>query len=318
LVDGVPEHANSGRIQRGSLPALWEWISRELLPTMARDYAKDMDELITADNPRQARQLAATFQTKVVKCLEGVLRSPEGPDQVRAKLAIYTASPAVYDDLTKMLCALRASDALAKFSDALPAKIANFDDAEVGKISELLAAFAKTDADALGFAMALVAGRLKTPWQLMRLATKAAPSKTAIDVAATPYALAVSMVLDRLDDKRAALGIAMKNNRVLVARELLTEIYDTEYAMRVRIDRLEESDWGQRLDRLMNSIATQVEAEVSRFPDNVRHVFGSRSLRSHQSLAGRLTHMVWKGRDAISNWVGHCRRLIGWQQKFGV
>jgi hypothetical protein len=38
LVDGAPEHANSGRILRGSLAPIWEWISRNLLPTMARDY----------------------------------------------------------------------------------------------------------------------------------------------------------------------------------------------------------------------------------------------------------------------------------------
>ena len=40
LVDGAPEHANSGRILRGSLAPIWEWISRDLLPTMARDYVK--------------------------------------------------------------------------------------------------------------------------------------------------------------------------------------------------------------------------------------------------------------------------------------
>ena len=61
---------------------------------------------------------------------------------------------------------------------------------------------AKKHAEALPFALALVARRLKTPWQLIRLATKAAPSKNAADVAAMPYAIAVSMVLDRLEDNR--------------------------------------------------------------------------------------------------------------------
>ena len=55
LVDGAPEHANSGRIQRGSLAAIWEWISRDLLPTMARDYIKQIDELIAADKPEGSR-----------------------------------------------------------------------------------------------------------------------------------------------------------------------------------------------------------------------------------------------------------------------
>src|SRR3954453_13142017 len=51
LVEGAPEHANTGRIQRGSLAAIWEWISRDLLPTMARDYIKKVDESILANNP---------------------------------------------------------------------------------------------------------------------------------------------------------------------------------------------------------------------------------------------------------------------------
>ena len=54
LVDGAPEHANSGLIQRGSLAAIWEWISRDLLPTMARDYIKQVDQLILSNKPREA------------------------------------------------------------------------------------------------------------------------------------------------------------------------------------------------------------------------------------------------------------------------
>jgi hypothetical protein len=315
LVDGAPEHANSGRIMRGSLFAIWEWISRDLLPTMARDYDKDMSGLIASDNQKKARQVAATFQTKVAKYLEGTLGSPDGPDQTRKKLAAYTASHAVYDDLTKTLCVLRARDALVKFSDALPARIDKFDDVQVVRVAKLLDALAKAHAEAVTFAITLVADRLKTSWQLIRLATKAAPSKTAADAAATPYAITVSMVLDRLDDKRLTLRVALKNERVFVARQLLKEIYDTEYALRVRIDLLEGSAWGERLGNLMNAIAVLVGAEVSRFPDKIGHVLGSRSLHSNQSLSGRLTYLAWKGRDALSDGAAYCKKLVGASDK---
>ena len=172
----------------------------------------------------------------------------------------------------------------------------------------------KTNADEIPFALAMVAKRLQTPWQLIRLATKAAPSKNAADLAATPYAIAVSMVLDRLDDNRLALRAALKNERVLVAKDLLLEIYDTEDALRAHIDRLDESDWGKRLNNLMNAIATMVEAELSRFPDHVDHVLAShnlRGLRSHQSLVGRLTHLAWKGRDVVSGGTAYCKKLVG-------
>ena len=302
LVDGAAEHDNSGRVQRGSLTALWEWISRDLLPTMARDYATQVTDLIALNKQKEARQAAAVFQTKVVKSLENTLRSPDSVAQVQSKLATYTASRAAYDDLTKTLSILRARDALAKFNNALPASLDKFDDAQVAKMMQLLRGFSKNHAEELPFALALIAGRLKTSWHLIRLATKPAPSKNAADVAATPYAIAVSMVMDRLDDKRSVLRVALKNNRILVAKELLIGIYDTEHALRVHIE-LGDSEWGKRLDQVLEAITTLVEAEVSRFPDNVGHVLGSRSLRGHQSLAGRLTHLASMGRDAVKNLV---------------
>jgi hypothetical protein len=311
LIEGARDDANYGRIQRGSLAAIWEWISRDLLPTMARDYIKKLDDLVAADHQKEARKETATFQTKVVKYLENTLSSSERADQVRARLAVYTASRAVYDDLSKMLCVLRARDALAKLSDALPSVIPKLDDARVAKITALLDGFGKNNGEAIPFALALVAKRLKVHWQLIRFATKAASSKNAADVAATPYAIAVSMVLDRLDDNRLALRVALRNERVLVAKELLTEIYDTEYALQVRIDQLEQSDWGVRLKGLMGAIATLVEAEVARFPEEVGHVLGSRRLRSYQSLAGRLTYMAWKGRDAVTGGAAQIKKLIG-------
>jgi hypothetical protein len=62
------------------------------------------------------------------------------------------------------------------------------------------------------------------PWQLIQLATKAASSRNAADVAATPYAIVVSMVLDRLEDRRSALRLALQNNRVLAAKIIMNDI----------------------------------------------------------------------------------------------
>jgi hypothetical protein len=308
LVDGAPEHANSGRLQRGSLAALWAWISRDLLPTMARDYATQITDLVAADKQKEARQAAHVFQTKVTKSLENTLRSPETSEQVRAKLATYTMSRTAYDDLTKLVCVLRARDALAKFEKALPANIDKFDDARLAKMKQLLDGFGKDNAEDIPFALALVATRLRTSWHLIYLATKAAPSKHAADIAATPYAITVSMALDRLDDRRSALRIALKNSRILVAKELLIDIYDIENALQVHIDDLEESEWGQRLERLMKATADLVATEVSRFPDNVGHILGSRSLRGHRSLAGRLGYWANEGAAHLKKFVNRSEK----------
>ena len=311
LVDSAPEHSNIGAIERGSLSAIWEWISRDQLPTMARDYVQQVTDLLAADKQREVRQAASTFQTKVMKSMESNLGSPVIANQIRDKLATYTASRTAYADLIKMLSVLRARDELAKLGEALPAKINKLDAAQLAKVTPLLDGFAKTRREQIPFALTLVAGRLRTPWELIRLATKAAPTKNAADIAATPYAVAVPMVLDRLEDRRRLLGIALKHERILVAKEILIDVYDTEYALQVRIDHLDESDWGRRLQQLMASIASLVESEIRRFPDNVGHVLGSRRLRSHESLAGRMTHLAWKGRDAVNDGVAFLRKMTG-------
>jgi hypothetical protein len=282
---------------------------------MARDYVKDVTELAGMDKQREARQAAATFQTKVLKSIENTFNTPDGADDIRRRLAAYTASPAVFDDVTKMVSAFRARDEIAKLNEALPGKLARFEDADVVKITPLLDAFAKTNPEQVPFALMLVARRLKIHWELIRLAIKTASSKNAADVANAPYAAAVSMVLDRLEDRRGLLHIALKKERILVAKEILIEIYDTEFALRGRIDQFAESDWGKRLDALMVSITELVESEVRRFPDNVGHVLGSRRLRRHDSFTGRLTMLALKGRDIAGNGVAFCKAMLGGAEK---
>ena len=311
LINSAPEHANPGRISRSSLVPLWEWICRDVLPTMARDYNKAIGDLDATNNSKELLKIASAFQTKIVKVLENTLASSNGTELARANLAQYTASSTAFDDVVKMLHVLRARDALLKFDAKLPQRISKFDDGQVARITPLLDSLRKANADAVPFALTLVAKRLKTDWQLIRLATKAAASKNAADIAMTPYAVTLTMVLDQLDDKRTALRIALKHNRVIVAKALLTEIYDTEYALQARIDQFEESNWGLRLRQIMDGISALVEAEVSRFPQEVGHIFASRQLRNHQSLSGRLSYLGWKGRDLVQDVAAFCRKLIG-------
>ena len=307
LVDGAPEHANSGRIARSSLVPIWEWISRDLLPMMARDYNEQMKLLIAANKARDLQQAAAAFQTKVAKSLEGNLRSPEGAARARSKLAFYTASPSAYGDLVKMMGVFRASEALAKFGAALPETIIKFDDARVDKITALLDSFRKQNPHAVPFALARVAGRLRTPRELMHIATKAARTRNAADVAATPYAIAISMVLDQIDDKRIALRVALRKNRATIARDVLADINRTEAALRVRIREFDASEWGTRMGGIRDAISVLVEAEVNRFPDQLGHILELRNSRGN----GLLTGLIGKGRDAISDGAIFCKRLIG-------
>jgi hypothetical protein len=153
------------------------------------------------------------------------------------------------------------------------------------------------------------------PWQLIRLATKLAESKEAVDIAATRYASAVTMALDHLDDRRRALCQGLKNNHVQLAKDTLVDIYDIEYALRVRIDSLEQSDWGRRLDQLMKAVATDLDRELHNIPGNLHHVLASRALHSHDNLAGRLTYLAWKSRDFLTRQPAYWKKVLSPSEK---
>ena len=310
LVDWSPERANRGQISRGSLTAIWDWINQFLLPAMAREYATKAEHLNASNDARGAQRAATEFQGKVVKSLENMIASNGAMAQARSNLARYTSSPAAIDDLTKMITVLRSQETLATFVAGLPERIKTFDGEVLDKTRKQLDALRKQRAEALPFALAILTRRLKTPWHLMRLATKIAAGKNVSDVAATPYALSVDMVLDHLDDRRAALCQVMRINKVPIAREILTGIYDIEYAVRVRLDGLAGSDWGNRLESLMQAVAVDLEKELHNIPGELHHVLSSPSLRSHNSLAGRLTHMAWKARDALTTQPAILRKML--------
>lgn len=301
LVDGAPERANSGQIARGSLVPIWDLLKSELLTTMSREYIANVNKALA--NPKETEKLARSFQKKALGYLDGTMRSSEGSHMVRSALGMYTSSPAIFDDLAKMFTVFRASEALTKFGQNLPPKIAKLEGPTLTKVLDQLKALKAANADAVPFALTIVARRLATPWHLLHLATKAAESKAPAAVAATPYALVVSMVLDQVDEKRLLLAVALKSNRVTVAKGILQGIYAIENALKSQIE-LGNSDWGKRLSEQMAAVAAALDAEVERSRTNVgnlTHVLASDGLRPAQSLKERLANAVQKGRAMIGD-----------------
>lgn len=299
FVDRSPERANSGQVSRGSLSAIWEWINQDLLPSTARDYCEQMKQLIVRDNPDEARLIVAGFQSKVIKTIEGLLGSEKGVADVRSGLGHYTGSRASFDDLGKILLALRLRDAIVAFNAALPTRVDDFDGDALSRILGHLDTFAAKHPEAMPFALTMVMKRLKVPWQLARLATMSARSRNAAEIAATRYALSISMVLDHLDDQRIELSHALKRNRIAIAKDILTDIYDIEHALRTWIDRVDKTDWGRKLAEVMAAVAADLKVELQSLPGNLHHVLESPTLHRHHAEPAGFAFLVQKGRNLI-------------------
>ena len=309
LTDRAPERAHAGQISRTSLPPIWDWIGRDLMASLVRSYLAEMKQFIATGSQHEIEQAVVSFQNKAVKYLEGALKSASGMELARARLVAYGAAKAGLDDLTKMMRALRAREALSKFAEALPVKIDRLDSARLDKTRAALDALAAKSAEPVPFALTLVSQRLTAPWQLIRLATKAVESKDASAIAATPYALTVGMVLNQLEDRVEVLYGALTDEHLPRAKELLTGIYDMEYQLGVRID-FGDTPWGRQLDAIMDRVEKLLSTEMTTLPAGLRHVLRSRGLKSHLSLTGQLTWLKYKCRDAVSGGMAYGRNLI--------
>ncbi len=308
LTERPAERANAGQISRASLPAIWDWFGRDLMASMVRSYLADIKKFISTGSQHEIEQAVQLFQNKAVKYLEGALKSASGLEQARARLVAYGAAKAGLDDLTKMLRALRARELLTQFAQALPAKIDKLDGARLDKTRTALDALAAKSGEAVPFGLILVGQRLAAPWQLIRLATKAIESKDAAAIATTPYAMTVGMVLDQLEDQVEVLAATLKDEHLPRAKELLAGIYDFEYQLGVRID-FGDSAWGRQLDTAMARVERLLNTETT-LPPGLRHVLRSSGLKGHLSLAGQLTRLKYKCRDAVTGGVSYGRNLI--------
>ncbi len=312
FVDRSPEKANVGQISRGSVSAIWEWINHELLPTMARDYCETIKNASAAGQPQKATQLANGFRPKVIKSLQATLASEQGVQSALAGLGQYTSSRSCIDDVRKMIAALQIGEAITALDAALPPKIDHFEGDALTKVQGLLDAFVAKHPQGLAFALTIAMRHLAHPWQIALLAIQASASRSAEDIAATRYGIAVSMVLDHLEDRHVILKQALKTSRVEAAKGILGGIYQTEHQLRDRIARFEESAWGKRLDQFMASLASELEAEIQTLPDGTRHVLGAFAHRRHSGL---LHLLAQKGRDAIAGGAAYYEKLVGSEHK---
>jgi hypothetical protein len=299
LVDLAPECANAGQVARGSLAPIWSLITEKLLPSMAEKYICDARQAIVGDRQQDARRIAAGFQNKVVSYLQRTLESDAGLASIREGLSHYTSSRAIFDDLNKMLFLIQRQKDIAEFGRSLQSKIAKLDGATLVKVFKTLDTLRARSANAVPFGLTMIARRLELPYELMNVAISHAGSRSVSRIAATPYAAAIPMVLDQIEEKRHVLRFALKKKCIKDAKDAVVEIFRIEEALRSQID-LESSEWGARLARLMATIQSTLQAEIDSIPTDHRHlVHVFESIRPNQSVGSSVGRMLGKGRDAL-------------------
>jgi hypothetical protein len=272
LVDDAPDHGHRSRLARTTLPPFWLWLSDIVMPEDASAYCDQVKQALATGDTDRADQLARGFQDRALHVMQQVLASLSNDDKARRRLAMQLGTPRALDDLAAVVAILSRRDGLAMLGIQLPETIENLGGPVLEQVKAVIDSPLTKKTDLFAHALVLVMSRLAAPWQLVRLATRAAGGDVANRVAETPYALAVDLVLDEVERQVRELAGDLKSGRGIAVSALLKDIHDAVRGLRSEVDMPVESAWGKQLAAIRSEISKALTAQIELMPGRVRRL----------------------------------------------
>jgi hypothetical protein len=282
LIDDGADHKRVGRLARVSLEPIWEWIGRDLMPAEAKALSDDINRALVADDGVKAELLTRALHERAIQRIKETIDAAGADEKMRRRLVVQVCTPRAFEDVDSLLRILVLRDVLGDLARRLPKHLRTFEREQIDQVKALVEAAAaqkspdlaarKTDIFVCG--LVLVMGRLALPWQLIRLATRAAESDDAARVAETPFANAVAIVLSEIECMVSELRVELKARRP--ATSLLKGIHDAARGLRTEMDLSVDSPWSRQLAAIRTDISALLKAEIESTPGRVRRLLRPR------------------------------------------
>lgn len=312
LIDDAADHKRLGRIARVSLESIWQWIGRDLLPAEMKTLGEDINRALFEDDRPKAEQLTRALHDRAHQRLKEAIAGVNGDEKARRRLGVQVGTPRVLEDLATLTAILGHRDTLADLARRLPSHLRSFERDQIDGVRGLLEAAttqkapagAGPKADLFLYGFILVLSRLAAPWQLIRVATRAAESDDAVRIAETPCAVAVTLVISELECMVADLRTELKAHRPVTS--LLKTIHDSARGLRTEIDLSGDSPWSRRLTAIRTEVSNLLKAEIEATPGRVRRLLRPRPAK--EIVAGSLLDAMDVGDvEMLVEFVGACR-----------
>jgi hypothetical protein len=266
IVDGAPARRHDGYIARASLNPIWSWICRDLVPLDAKGYMEAAGRALLANDAGTAEKLANALHDRVIERVGETLDGGKIEARARERLTAYMAPARALDDVRDLAEVLRSRDSIAAVGAQLPPAILDFDATQVDTTIALVRSTADAADKTILYASIMIMKRLERRWQLLRLATRGAQTRSARRLAATPYHAAVTLVLADIEQTVAAHRAKLAAGHVGASLDLLAAAHRAMQALATELDLSEDSPASRRYAAL-RSAASQaalqpvVEAE---------------------------------------------------------
>jgi hypothetical protein len=276
LTDEALPFKRAARIERASLPPIWNWLSRDIVPADFAAYAENVAAALARQDVEKARTLTAKLHRSLVPIARAALHA-RGDEAQQRKVAAQVGGQRVVDDLRDMLVVLENRDVLKSVAERIAGPIKQLDDAHASTIIAALAPHARGNATMMPHAVAIAMTRLAAPWQIVRVAALAAESHEVAKILSTPFGVIIEMLVadvERLVLRAEAARQAHNVERVASAAK------DFAHHVRALVTDLELSpDLAQskRVAAMRSRMAQLLRPEIETLPGRVRRVLKART-----------------------------------------
>ncbi len=317
LIDASADHKRVGRIARVSLEPIWTWIGRDLIPAEAKALSEDINRALLAGDRTKADQLVRALHERAIQRMTDAVGAIGADERARRRLAVQVGTPRAMEDLSTMIALLSLREVLADFARRLPNHIRAFDRDQIDTVTKQLDAATTQTSGEIGairksdvflYGLILVMNRLAAPWQLIRIATRAAESDDTARVAETPYATAVTLVLGEAENMVGELHSELRDGRPIVS--MLKAIHDAARGLRTEMDLSVESPWSRQLAAIRAEVSGMLKAEIEATPGLVRRLLRPRAAKD--IVPGSLLDAIDVNEAEMRvEFVGACRHYAG-------
>src|SRR6266436_7319641 len=263
-----------GQIRRASLLPVWQWLIRDGAPDQAREFEAALALVRVTGTTSWLESAIRKFQLAAADAIFRIATPVRGGDKPRELARIGPSN--VIDDMLPIGSVLQAREALDGLSGRLPSNLRILADPQIGPVTASLNVPALQTLQTLPFALTLVMQRLTAPWQIIRLAIKMAASDDEIRVAATPYGVAVTIVLHDMSFLAASLRTDIKRGHFDNVAEHLKALHDGVRGLRTELDLRNDSVWGKQLASIRADISNALQSEIDSVPGRVRRLLRQR------------------------------------------
>jgi hypothetical protein len=310
LIDAQRDRKAPARIARTALEPIWTWISRDLAPAEAKTYCDEVSRALAAGDSAAPGSLVHAFQDLAAARMRSALDASRSDDKARRKMSTQIATPNALDDAKDVEAILSSRGTLDLIASRLPGHIRNLGDSILDYVKGLLDSPLCVQQGLQPYALIMVANRLATPWQLIRLGVKAADSDDAARIATSPYALAVSITLGDIECMVDELKTDLKGSATVAVTSLLKCIHDAVRGVRSELDLSADSAWARQLAAIRSEISNVLKSQIESVPGRVRRLLRPRPVQdiARGSLldANEVVETA-----AMIEFVGACRNYAG-------